>query len=351
MRANFNAGRIVGMVFARTVLAGLLFLSLNGMASSMQTSVEPAVVMLSPGADESDIQTALDALPDDGGEVVLPAGTIEITQPIFLKRDAQTLRGAGTNTILLLATNANCPVIIMGEPVNQSKSTIKNLCVRDLFIDGNRGAQTRELWKTRGEGSQIRNNGITVQAVSDSLVENVTCARCRSGGLVTTLGVRRLLVRNFESFDNQFDGLACYKTEDSTFTELYLHDNPAAGISLDLGFNHNCISNAILTANDLGIFMRASSNNQFIDVSIHDSRNHGVFMAHTDKKTATGWGAAPKTECVRNSFTNLAASNCGGSAFRVNNSTCTNNSIIRPNFSDNPAGNLSLAGPDLVVVK
>jgi hypothetical protein len=351
MRANFKCRRVARMVFARTVLAGLLFFSFNGMAATLQSNLEPAVVLLPPGVNETEIQSALDALPDAGGQVVLPRGTIEITQPIFLRRDSQTLRGTGAETILQLADKANCPVVIMGEPVNHPQTTVKNLCVRDLFIDGNRRAQTRELWKTRGEGSQIRNNGITVQAVSDSKVENVTCARCRSGGLVTTLGVRRLWVQNLNSFDNQFDGLACYSTENSTFTGLFLHDNPGAGISLDLGFNHNCISNAILTANDLGIFMRASSNNRFDNVSIHASRNHGVFMAHTDRKTADGWNAAPQTECVRNSFTNLAASNCGGAAFRINNSTCTNNTIIRPNFSDNLNGNLSLAEPDLVVIK
>ena len=34
--------------------------------------------------------------------------------------------------------------------------------------------KTRELWRLTGEGSEIRNNGITVQGVSDSTVENVT---------------------------------------------------------------------------------------------------------------------------------------------------------------------------------
>ena len=43
-------------------------------------------------------------------------------------------------------------------------------------------------------------------------------------------------MRNLTAFDNEFDGLACYQTRDCLFTGLYLHDNPGAGISLDLGF-------------------------------------------------------------------------------------------------------------------
>ena len=148
-----------------------------------QTSVtKPLVVVLRAGVTAAEIQKALDSLPADGGEVVLPPGKIEVSQPIILQRDYQTLRGAGRETILFLADNANCPVIIMGEPVNQPKPT-RHLRVGDLFIDGNRLRQQRELWRLEGEGSIIRNNGIAVQNVSDSIIENVTCAHCRSGGL------------------------------------------------------------------------------------------------------------------------------------------------------------------------
>jgi len=307
-------------------------------------------VHLSARATDRDIQAALDSLPATGGEVVLPAGTFEIHQPLALARDHQTLRGSGPDTVLRLVASANCPVIIMGQPVNHPQRTVSHLRVADIFIDGNRKQQQRELWRLRGEGSEIRNNGITVQAVADSTVENVICARNRSGGLVTTLGVLRLTVRGFEAFDNEFDGLACYLTTNSVFADLNLHDNPGAGISLDLAFNHNVITNATLIGNDLGIFMRSSRDNEFLNIVIRNSQHHGVFMAHSEMETTQGWGPAPKTECAHNAFTNLIAMNCGGAAFRVNNTTCTNNVIIRPQFGGNRKGNLSQASPDLVTV-
>ena len=71
-------------------------------------------------------------LPASGGEVLLPPGVIEIHQPIVLRRDHQTLRGFGRETILRLADGANCPVVIMGEPVNNPAQTIRYLCLRDL---------------------------------------------------------------------------------------------------------------------------------------------------------------------------------------------------------------------------
>jgi parallel beta-helix repeat protein len=314
-------------------------------------AAEPVVITLSSSATSAEIQRALDTLPESGGEVVLPPGVFEVRQPIVLQRDHQTLCGSGNATVLRLADGANCPVIILGQPVNNPQQTIRYLRLSNLFIDGNRYQQQRELWQLQGEGSQIRNNGITVQNVSDSTVEQVTCARCRSGGVVTTRGVRRLTVRDLTAFENEFDGLACYHTENCLFTELYLHDNPGAGISLDLAFNNNVVSNIVLTGNDLGIFMRSSSENRFYNISIRHSRHYGVFMAHVERLTARGWRPVPGTECVRNAFTNLTASNCGSAAFRVNNTTCTNNVIIGANFHDDVQGGLSLARPDLVIVQ
>jgi hypothetical protein len=350
MKMSLN--QIGGLKIAKsTVCVFLAVFSTAGVIAPQIPASKPVIVTLPSGVTSAEIQQALDLLPESGGEVALPAGTIEVRQPIVLQRDHQTLRGSGNATVLRLADGVNCPVIILGEPVNNPKATVKDLHVSDLFIDGNRSHQQRELWRLHGEGSEIRNNGITVQKVSDSTVEQVTCARCRSGGLVTTLGVRQLTVRDLTAFDNEFDGLACYQTEDCLFTDLYLHDNPGAGISLDLAFNHNVISNAVLAANDLGIFMRESCDNQFHNISISNSRHYGVFMAHAETPTENGWQPIPQTECAHNAFTNLIASHCGDAAFRVNDTTCTNNIIVQPQFKDNVQGGLSLAQPDLVVVQ
>ena len=352
MTRNSNQiGKLVAAVFTAGCFC-MVNLPTPGMTRPVgQSTAGPVEIVLPSGVTGGEIQKTLNSLPASGGEVVLPPGNFLVRQPLVLRRDNQTLRGSGAKTVLRLADNANCPVIIMGEPVNTPRNSLKNLCVCDLIIDGNRANQSRELWKTSGEGSEIRNNGITIQAVTDSTVRNVVSAHNRSGGLVTTLGVRRLTVQSFESFDNEFDGLACYLTENSTFSGLYLHDNPGAGISLDLAFNHNVISNATLNANDLGIFMRSSHENEFYGVTIHDSKNHGIFMAQTENYVNGAALPAPKTECSQNSFTNLIAVDCGGAAFRVNNVTCTHNVVIAPKFDGNRSGNLSLAGPDLLTVR
>ena len=342
-------GKFFNKFGSKFVFLACFFALETHVLATTTTSTKMVVTTLKAGITGTDIQKALNTL-TNGGVVILPPGKIKISDPIVLQYNNQTLRGAGPTTILYLANNANCPVIIMGQPVNRPLETITHVCVRDLFIDGNRVHQQRELWRESGEGSEIRNNGITVQNISDSQIENVTSTRCRSGGLVTTLGVRHLTVQNFASFDNEFDGLACYLTTDSTFSGLNLHDNPGAGISLDLAFDHNVITNAVLTSNDLGVFMRDSRSNQFKDISLRNNRDFGVFMAQAFQPVDRGVQPQPDTECSDNYFTNLMAFKNGRADFRVNDISCTNNVIIGAQF-DGTVRALSTPEPDLVTVK
>jgi hypothetical protein len=304
-----------------------------------------AVIDVPPSAGGDGIQKALDSLPK-GGEVRLEAGTYAVHQPVILQRDGEVLRGAGEATILYLADNANCPVVVLGSPVVRASGPVTGLEISDLLIDGNRKNQPVEIWRSFPDGS-LYNNGIDVWNVDGAKVDHVVCRRCRSGGLVSTARTRHLMVNDFTSYGNQFDGLACYSTEDSRFSNLDLHDNLGAGISLDLDFNHNVIDGATLTGNDLGVFMRQSRNNTFASLKINKSHHHGVFMA----QTVEGNRLCPGTECIGNSFEKLLVTNCGGRAFLVNDASCISNSITSSQFVGNAQGGLGQALAKLVAVR
>jgi hypothetical protein len=278
---------------------------------------------LSSGSGE-DIQRALDSLPANEA-VTLGPGTFLVRTPVILSRNGQILRGSGTNTVLRLADNANCPVIVLGAPLEATNRTTRDLEVSHLAIDGNRAHQQVELWRSAVDGCLLNNNGINVWNVTDVKISRVTAFRCRSGGIVTAAGVRRLSVEHFEAYDHEFDGLACYQTEESRFTDLYLHDNRAAGISLDQAFNNNVIERAVLARNDLGVFMRESSRNVFRELTIEDTRNHGVFVAQRAELTPKGWLYVADTECKDNVFESMAVNKCGGKPHVVNDLSCTNN--------------------------
>jgi hypothetical protein len=326
----------------------LLALGLLGNAAFGEPPVA-ATVTLSANASGAEIQKALDGLPPNG-DVVLGAGRYEICQPLMLRHDDETLRGSGPSTILRLADGANCPVVILGPPMTETKHPVAHLGLADLLIDGNRKNQNVEHWRTAGDGSLFNNNGMQIWNATDAAVEHVTCCHCRSGGLVTSKG-RRLRVNDLESYDNQFDGLASYRTEESHFEGLRLHDNLAAAISLDLAFNHNLITNAVLAGNDLGIFMRDSRDNAFKGVTISKSHHDGVFMAQTAAPTVNGWQLLAGTQCSGNTFENLMIHDCDGRAFKVNDASCTNNLISGAHFLRNILGGMSQPATHPVVLR
>jgi parallel beta-helix repeat protein len=316
---------------SRSALVVFLLFSLFAIRVPAQTA---KILTLPASADNLAIQEALDTV-SAGEEVRLAPGIYEIHHPLILQRDGQVLRGSGAATVLMLADKGDCPVVIMGAPIATNKRATARLTLSDLSIDGNRAKQGGEFWRLAVDGSLLNNNGIEVWNAVDATVEHVICYSCRSGGLVASAGTRRLTVNDFTAYDNQFDGLACYYTEGSRFTRLFLHDNQGAGISLDLAFNQNDIEDAVLSDNDLGVFMRYSRDNTFKNVTIHNSRHHGVFMAQAGGDTPKGWQLTAGTECTGNNFAKISVTNCGGRAFVIGDASCTNNPISDAHYFNN----------------
>jgi hypothetical protein len=288
------------------------------------------------------IQNAIYQLPSDGGELVLLPGTYTCTHPIIIDKNNVTLRGSGPATLLRLADNANSPVIIMGLAEGIPSRSIRYARVIDLMIDGNRANQSSECMG--GPCSMefpLRNNGISIRRCVDCVVQSVTVYGAMSGGLVTELGCRRLTIRDYTSYDNEFDGLAGYETEDSTFSGIHLYGNKAAGISTDIKFNNNKFYDVTLADNKtVGIFMRDSLDNSFTNLHIRDSVQHGIFLAQVNTD--------PSTAATGNTFTGVVISRSGGMGILANDASCINNMMVGAQFINNRHGCISEAASGLV---
>lgn len=290
---------------------------------------------------QAEIQHALDRLPPTGGTVlIIQVGPpIAVSQSIVIDRDNVTLEGLGS-VELELAAAANQPVLVLGQTLAVPTVARTNIHVRNLVINGNRRRQTLEC---NPAAPALRNNGISLRRVEDCSVERVTAFACRSGGLVTELGCHRVVVSDLEAYDNQFDGLACYETRDSEFRALRLHDNLAAGVSLDIDFEHNVIRDSFLAGNhSVGIFMRDSRDNDLVNLHIKGSGDHGIFLAQVEHD--------PSTAASRNEFRDCVISGSGGAGFRLNDPTCVDNTLRGVQMLGNGGGTLSQASPGLVTL-
>lgn len=288
------------------------------------------------------IQKAINALPAEGGIVNVPAGVYTCVKPIVLDRNNLTLRGDGPGTLLRLGNQINAPVIVMGLTENVPSRDTRHVRVLDLMIDGNRANQTSEcMGGPCSDAFPLRNNGISIRRCVDCVVQSVTVFGAMSGGLVTELGCRRLTIRDYTSYDNEFDGLAGYETEDSTFSGIHLYGNKAAGISTDIKFNNNKFFDVTIANNKtVGIFMRDSLDNSFTNLHIRDSVQHGIFLAQVNSD--------PSTAATGNTFTGVVISRSGGMGMLANDASCVNNMMVGAQFIDNKHGCISEAASGLV---
>ena len=307
-------------------------------------SARPAVYL--PHGDGAAICRAIASLPPEGGSVVLGKSEFSIRQPIILDRDGIELRGTGAETVLKLAAEANCSVVIIGSALTPVARIVKDVSVRFLTIDGNREGQAWECCGgpcDSGGLTVIRNNGITIRGAEDVCIEHVVTRRARSGGVVLEKYCRRVFVHDLESHDNHFDGLAAYETEDCTFTRLHLHHNQSAALSFDWKFNRNLVADSRLENNgSQGVFMRDSVENQFRNLTIQNNGQQGIFIAQSD--------SLPDTACVKNSFTKLTVTANKGHGLRINDATCTGNVVSGSRFANNSQGDISQTSDDLLAV-
>lgn len=288
------------------------------------------------------IKKTIDKLPAIGGEVFIPAGIYTCSTPIILDRDNVIVRGEGAATLLRVVDNANVPVFVMGQSIRSPLITRRYIQVKNLHIDGNRSKQTSEcMGGPCSDEFPLRNNGISIRRCEDCVVDNVTVYSAISGGLVTELGCERLMIRDYTSYDNEYDGFAGYETENSTFSGINLYNNKGAGISTDILFNNNKFSDVTITnTRTVGIFMRDSYNNSFTNVHIRNSREHGIFLAQVDDditKPAAG-----------NTFNSLVISGSGGYGILISDASCVNNLFVASQYIENKKGCYGEAASNLV---
>jgi hypothetical protein len=188
--------------------------------------------------------------------------------------------------------------------------------------------------------SPIRNNGVTIRKAANVIVENVAGHHSGSGGLVVEKHSENLLIRHFEAYGNIFDGLAGYQSENSLHEEIYLHDNLASGVSIDVSYDKAWFKRICFENNyDNGIFARYSKDNAFVDGFLNNNCSFGVYTSES----------GPHEPVLNYSFRNLKIARSGRGfaaaakvGLTVSSASSKGFSAERMTFADNPGGEFGL---------
>lgn len=118
------------------------------------------------------LQAAIDALPETGGRVRLPAGTFELTQPLRISRGDVTLVGVGTATHLHNVNADGAPTLLLAHPDAKPGS-----------------GRTKELWRIRLAELRITGNeksgpGILARGINEIFLDGITVSEHGADGIV-----------------------------------------------------------------------------------------------------------------------------------------------------------------------
>ncbi len=159
--------RISLAICVSLVLGGVLFAfsRVDGRGlevdDTQETATLPGAQPTVNAADFSSIQAAIDALPQTGGLVQLPAGEFSLTESLRIDSDDVTLQGVGTATHLVNKNEQGQPAIAIA-PAEGVKS-IWRVRVANLRISGNEasgdGIHARSVDEIFLEGITVTRNG------------------------------------------------------------------------------------------------------------------------------------------------------------------------------------------------
>jgi parallel beta-helix repeat protein len=117
-----------------------------------------------------DLQSALSALPAEGGVVQLPAGRFEITKPLVLERGEVLIRGYGPATHIVNTNTDGEPALVIRVP-----GADKDRALRPWRV---------QLADFRLTGNDASGPGLVADRVNEILLENLTVTHHGSHGIV-----------------------------------------------------------------------------------------------------------------------------------------------------------------------
>lgn len=87
----------------------------------------PGARLVIHAAEHPSLQAALDALPAEGGTVILPPGRFELTEPLVLTRGDVLIRGSGSATHLHNSNTDGKPAIVIRHPASDKRPANERL--------------------------------------------------------------------------------------------------------------------------------------------------------------------------------------------------------------------------------
>jgi hypothetical protein len=249
------------------VIASLLLVAVALLTWNRAASQAPATL---PGARPAieainypTLQAALDALPQTGGIVRLPAGTFEIQEPLRINQEDVLLQGAGTATHI--------------KNVNADGKPALEIAPEKYPTDRRARIWRIELQNLRVTGNEKSGHGIVARGVNEIFLHGVTVSNHGGDGVQLdncyedpricdclftynkAAGVRLIACHDIVVVGNQFeenqDALVCVDSFNLCMTGNNLDDHLRHGVVIENTYGSVVSGNMIEECNGIGIIL------------------------------------------------------------------------------------------------
>lgn len=242
----------------KTILFSSLLLS--SILVNAQTALPVATV---DAAKHPNLQAALDAVPEGGGLVTIPAGNYEITEPLRVKTGETRIVGGGAATHIINKNEKGEPAFIL-RPKNldaEPKVRLWRVQMADLRVSGNEksgdGVFAEGIQEIYFEGVSIDHHGghgiHMVNCTEDPRVADCILTYNKKSG-IEILGGHDIVV-NANHFEENQDALRCYDAFNLCMNGNNIDDHLGNGVIIENTYGSVLSGNMIEECNGTAIIL------------------------------------------------------------------------------------------------
>ena len=226
----------------------------------------PGAIPTIEAAQYPSIQAALDAVPEGGGLVRLPAGRFEIQEPLRVHTGDTSLVGTGTSTLIVNANQAGQPAILVADPdcknaKEDRQHQLWRVRIADLRIIGNElsgaGIEARQINEIFVHGVSVSENGGD-GILLDYCYEDPRIASClltyNKGIGVNLVGCHDIVVAACQFEENQ-DALHCFDGFNLCMSGCCVDDHLGQGVVIENTYGSVVSGNMIEECNGTAIIL------------------------------------------------------------------------------------------------
>ena len=212
------------------------------------------------------LQAALDALPDEGGLVRLPAGLFEITESLRIEKEDVCIEGAGTATHIKNLNEEGQPAILLADPEckdpkKDRKHNLWRLRLSNFRVTGNEkrgaGIEARQIDQIFIQGVTVSENGgdgiFLNYCYEDPRISNCLLTYNKGTG-VNLQGCHDIVVSACQFEENQ-DALHCFDGFNVCMTGCCVDDHLGDGVVIENTYGSVVSGNMIEECNGTAVIL------------------------------------------------------------------------------------------------